>query len=154
MLTIRTILHPTDLSECSQGAFQAACSLTRQYDARLIVLHVVPLPVVMYGPPPANFVQHLRDELCRTRPGDPNTHVQHLLAEGDPANAILSAARESHCDLIVMATHGRRGLSRLVLGSVAEAVLRRAPCPVLLVKGPIPLETTGAAEAAREPAAV
>ena len=59
-----------------------------------------------------------------------------MLMEGEPGEAILRTATERHCDLIVMGTHGRTGLDRIIKGSVAEHVLRRAPCPVLTVKEP------------------
>jgi universal stress protein A len=62
------------------------------------------------------------------------------VAEGDPAEMILRVAEEVHADLIVMGTHGRTGLSRLLMGSVAEQVVRRAPCPVLTMKAPFPAE--------------
>ena len=62
--------------------------------------------------------------------------VESLLREGDVADQILHAAEEVHCDLIVMGTHGRSGVGRVLMGSAAEAVLRRSPCPVLAVKIP------------------
>jgi nucleotide-binding universal stress UspA family protein len=136
MLANKTILHPTDLSAAADRAFQLAASLAREYDARLIVLHVVCLPAVMYGPPPESYLDHLLEELRRQRPSDPTVRVQNLLVEGAPAAAILRAARETACDLIVMGTRGRAGLGRLLLGSVAEGVVRRACCPVLTVRGP------------------
>jgi nucleotide-binding universal stress UspA family protein len=124
MLAIRTILHPTDFSEHSAVAFRVACSLARVYDAQLVVLYVVPVPAVMYGPPPESYLDHLREELCRMEPIDPKTRVQHLLVEGDPATAILQVSGEMKCDVIVLGTHGRRGLGRLLMGSVAEQVVR------------------------------
>ena len=66
--------------------------------------------------------------------GDPETSAQYLVDEGRPAAAILRAARENGCDLIVMGTHGRTGLDRLITGSVAEKVVRLAPCSVLTVR--------------------
>jgi nucleotide-binding universal stress UspA family protein len=134
MRPLKRILVPTDCSELSAQALQFAASLARDPDAELIVLYVVPLPSVMYGPPPENYLEHERDELCHVRPSDPNLRVRHLLSEGEPAAAILRAARGTDADLIVMGTHGRTGLDRLVAGSVAEQVVRRAPCPVLTVR--------------------
>jgi universal stress protein A len=115
--------------------------------AQLVVLYVVPLAAVMYGPPPESYVGHLREELCRLKPSDPETRVRHLLAEGDPAAAILKAARENGCELIVMGTHGRTGLSRLLMGSVAEEVVRKAPCLVLTVNSAVPAGLLGQATA-------
>jgi nucleotide-binding universal stress UspA family protein len=141
MLPIRRILVPIDWSEPSDEAFRLAASLAREHAAELLVLYVVPLAAVMYGPPPESYLEHLLEELRRVRPSDPKVRARYLLVEGAPAAAILSAAGESHCDLIVMGTHGRRGLNRLLSGSVAEAVVRKAPCPVLTVKARVPADS-------------
>ena len=69
---------------------------------------------------------------------DPLISLEHRLADGVAVTEIVGEAEKSHCDLIVMGTHGFTGLSRLLMGSVAEGVLRRAPCPVLTVKEPMP----------------
>jgi nucleotide-binding universal stress UspA family protein len=134
MLPLTHILVAIDWSELSNRAFQVAASLARKHDAELLVLYVVPLPAVMYGPPPEDYLNHLLEELRHIKPSYPKARVRYLLAEGDPATAILGAARESKCGLIVMGTHGRTGLNRLLMGSVAERVVRKAPCPVLTVK--------------------
>jgi len=129
MFPVRTILYPTDFSVCSQPALDLAFALARDCHARLIVLHVAePALVVDYG----DFEEA----------ADCNSEFR--LEEGDPAEKILHVAQEVPCDLIVMGTHGRTGLGRLLMGSVAEKVLRRAPCPVLTVKTPLP-ETASAA---------
>ena len=78
----------------------------------------------------------LRAELSRLQPRDPKVRVEHLLQAGEPVEEILRVAREGPCDLIVMGTHGRTGLSRLLMGSVAEAVVRTASCPVVTIKSP------------------
>jgi quercetin dioxygenase-like cupin family protein len=70
-------------------------------------------------------------------PPDPQITVEHRVAEGNPAAEILRLARALKCDLIVMSTHGRTGLARMLTGSVAEEVLRQAPCPVLLTRPPL-----------------
>jgi nucleotide-binding universal stress UspA family protein len=143
MLPIRTILHPTDFSDYSQCAFRLAASLATDCGARLIVLHVLDRPVLSYPgvmtpppPPPLSAAERetLREQLRRTMPSSAGVTVEHLLEEGDPATAILQIAQERGCDLIVIGTHGRTGLSRLLMGSVAEQVVRRAACPVLTVK--------------------
>jgi nucleotide-binding universal stress UspA family protein len=142
MLAIKTILQPTDFSARSEFAFRLACSLARDYSARLIVLHVVEPPTVSAAGvlmlPPVVDLEPLRERLHQLRPGDPKVAVEHRLVEGDAATEILRAAGEVKCDLIVMGTHGRTGLGRLLMGSVAEQVVRRAPCPVLTVKTPHP----------------
>jgi nucleotide-binding universal stress UspA family protein len=147
MLAIRTILHPTDFSEHSGQAFRLACSLARDHGARLIVLHVLERPVFVYGgvlmappPPPLSAGQReaAREQLRGLEPPDPAVPVEHLLEEGDPATATLQVAQERRCELIVMGSHGRTGLGRLLMGSVAERVVREAPCPVLIVRIPQP----------------
>jgi nucleotide-binding universal stress UspA family protein len=141
MFSIRTILHPTDFSAPSDNAFRLACALARDHGSRLIVLHVSPPQVVAYGDMilPATNVdfKHLKGKLLALQGPDP-VRVEHLLEEGDPVAEILRVARETDCDLVVMGTHGRRGLGRLLMGSVAEQLVRRAPCPVVTVKTPVP----------------
>jgi nucleotide-binding universal stress UspA family protein len=144
MLPIKTILHPTDFSDRSAYAFQFACALARDYGARLVVAHVNVPEVVVYGemlaPVPAVPVvdrQALLARLAKLQPSDPAVRVEHVLREGDPAREILDLARELACDLIVLGTHGRTGFHRLLMGSVAEEVSRKAPCPVLTVKTPL-----------------
>jgi nucleotide-binding universal stress UspA family protein len=153
MLSIKTILHPTDFSEHSECAFRMACMLARGYDASLIVLHVAAPPVIVYGQGvlPAAPEEHqakLREQLQQLIAKEPTVRAEHRLAQGDAAAEILRVAQETKCDMIVMGTHGRTGLSRLVMGSVAERVVRSALCPVVTVKAPL-LET-GAVEASAE----
>jgi nucleotide-binding universal stress UspA family protein len=142
MAKFRTILHPTDFSSGSAAAFVYACELARDYDARLVVLHAFGLvaPVgaegVIVPPDPNELREVARKELDAVRPPDPAIRVERVVREGPSTHVILEAASEFQADLIVMGTHGRTGFRRLVLGSVAEEVLREAPCPVLTVKAP------------------
>jgi nucleotide-binding universal stress UspA family protein len=144
MLSIRTVLHPTDFSAYSKHAFGLACSLARDYGARLLVLHVAPPPVIVYSeglaipPEPTQYKDQLLRQLRQVQAGDPKVQVEHRLVEGDAVAEILRAAGETKCDLIVMGTHGRTGLGRLLMGSVAERVMRKAACPVVTVKTPFP----------------
>jgi nucleotide-binding universal stress UspA family protein len=144
MLPIRTILHPTDFSAHSASAFELACALARDYGARLVLAHVKSPPEAVFGelgpipPEPPEVEKALEDELRALKPADARIRVEHRLLEGGAVEGILQLARETNCDLIVMGTHGRTGVGRLLLGSVAEAVMRRAPCPVLTVKHPLP----------------
>ena len=135
MLSIQTILHPTDFSECSGHALQLACSLARDHGARLIVLHVMPVPLVQEK---RLYREEMTSELNRLGASDAQVRVEHRLEEGDAATQILRIAQETGCDLIVLGTHGRTGLGRLLMGSVAEQVLRTATCPVLTVRAPFP----------------
>ena len=141
MFPNRLILCPTDFSPPATAAFKLACELARDHQARVTLLHV-PHPLQSYDQLAESrrpgFRDELRAELNRLRPPDSGVAVTYLILEGDPAEVIVDVAREHGCDLIVMGTHGRGGLGRLVLGSVAEQVIRHAPCPVLTVKGPRP----------------
>jgi nucleotide-binding universal stress UspA family protein len=144
MLKLKAILHPTDFSEHSDYAFRLACSLAHDHGARLMVLHVVMTlgpELVPYGEAvaqlqPEGYQQKLWDDLHAIQSPDPSIPVDHRLFEGDPASGIVRVARETSCDLIVLGTHGRTGLERLLMGSVAEQVVRKALCPVLTVKAP------------------
>jgi nucleotide-binding universal stress UspA family protein len=133
MQASKRILVPIDWSELSRSAVQLASSLAAEYDAELTLLYALPLPAVMYGPPPESYLNHLLEELCQIRPNS-TVRIRHLVAEGDPGAAIVSAARETNCDLIVLGTHGRTGLNRFLRPSVAEEVLRKAPCLVMTVR--------------------
>jgi nucleotide-binding universal stress UspA family protein len=146
MLPIQTILLPTDFSPYSDTAFRLACSVARDYGARLILLHVVSPPVMVYGEGvlPVDPVENrntLLERLQELASRALKIPVDHRVVEGDAATVILQVAEETKCDLIVMGTHGRTGLGRLLMGSVAEKVSRRAPCPVLTVKTPHEKET-------------
>lgn len=156
MTPFQIILHPTDFSPQAEGAFRLACSLARDHGGRVLMLHVMERPLIIYPgvmmpPPPPEpaeeMRQAVRDKLLAIESPEPAVPIERLLVEGDPATAILQIARERQCDLIVMGTHGRTGLSRLLTGSVAEKVLRKAPCPVATVKA---LPVTAAAPAAAD----
>jgi nucleotide-binding universal stress UspA family protein len=145
MLPIRTILHPTDFSEHSNHAFRLACSLARDHGARLIVLHIVERTTPVYSgvmtpmppmPLSAEERRAVRERLEHIKPPDSKVLVEYVLEEGDPATVILQVAQQRQCQLIVLGSHGRTGLSRLLMGSVAEKIVRLAPCPVLTVKTP------------------
>jgi nucleotide-binding universal stress UspA family protein len=143
MFTIRRILHPTDFSEQSRAALEVASALARDYKAELVVTHVYQPPAVyapdgIAMPMPAEEPYEARVQLARVRPADPGVRIEHRLLEGHPADEILKLAREVAADVIVLGTHGKTGLSRLLMGSVAENVMRKATCPVLTVRAPVP----------------
>lgn len=146
-MRIEHILHPTDFSETSAHALRAAAALAHDYGARLTLVHVAPPPPVMVAGEipvmvtPADAKEHLATltgQLSALQIGYNDVNVSRQLVEGDPATEILALADTLHADFIVMGTHGRTGLNRLLMGSVAEGVLRGAPCPVLVVKNPVP----------------
>jgi nucleotide-binding universal stress UspA family protein len=86
--------------------------------------------------------EKLWNDLRQPQAADVKVPLEHQLRQGDPANEILRVAQEIPCDIIVLGMHGRTGLGRLLMGSVAEQVVRRAPCPVLTVKAPFPEPVT------------
>jgi len=144
----RKILFPTDFSPFGQEAFRWATSLARDTGAMLVIVHVEEPPMAygggeMYLGAEEGDREVLRKALVKVAPTDTNVPFEHKLLIGDPATAIVEAAEEVGADFIVMGTHGRTGLTRLLMGSVAEAIVRKAKCPVLTVKhpGPLPTET-------------
>jgi universal stress protein A len=142
-----TIVHPTDFSEASAPAMEMACALARDQGARLVVVHVLPPPgyhgeVVERRQP--DFYDELWQKLREVRPPRDDVRTEHRLLSGDQAEEIVRIAEELKSNLIVMGTHGRTGLRRLLVGSVAEEVMRTAACPVLTVR----TSPAGIAEAA------
>jgi nucleotide-binding universal stress UspA family protein/pimeloyl-ACP methyl ester carboxylesterase len=138
MLRVKSILVPTDFSDASAAALHLARSLARDYDAKLVVLHVYPPPFTL-----AEGVEYSRsdgylDDIQLTLAnwmGDEDTPaVRSRIVEGDPAQEIVRVAAEEGCDLIDLGTHGRTGLRRVLMGSVAEGVSRTARCPVLTIR--------------------
>ncbi|MEL6615625.1 MAG: universal stress protein [Bacteroidota bacterium] len=139
---IRRILFPTDLSDCAEGAFSHAAFLAERFGASLHVLHVREHP----GFPPPDWTDALRitpEDIANDLglPLAPEAdavdlvEMEHLETEAsDVAAAILHQAAALDADLIVMGTHGRSGIERAVLGSVAESVVRHARCPVFTVR--------------------
>jgi nucleotide-binding universal stress UspA family protein len=132
MLPVKTLLHPTDLTDASRQAFDLACEIARARGARVVVLHVVPTPnrhstEVVIGDPLAGF-----------RDLAPGVALDTRIEKGDPADVILRTAEEVKCDLLVMGTHGRIGLSRWLSGHVVDDVVQRAACPVLTMRCSFP----------------
>jgi universal stress protein A len=142
-------LHPTDFSESSQYALELACVLARDQAARIILLHVMPLPAPVTGKDaPAVKEQHTQEDLqtyrgemaallANVREKASWAQVEPMLKEGPVADVITRTATETPCDLIVMGTHGRSRMNQSMMGSVAAAVTRSAPCPVVTVTVPL-----------------
>jgi nucleotide-binding universal stress UspA family protein len=143
----RIILCPTDFSENSTFALRIARDLAHQNQATLIAIHIAEslgAEGLAYGEAtsqlqPEGHIAELRQRLMATVPAEPGLEPRYLLREGDPAAVIEQVVREHHCDLVVLGTHGRTGLDRLLMGSIAENIIRRCPCPVLVVKYPAAL---------------
>jgi nucleotide-binding universal stress UspA family protein len=145
VIDIRNILCPTDFSEFSRRAFDYAVAVARRYEATLTVMHVYPtIPVLAFssGIPPLDpsvlrieESERLLRELERfvAAAPAPGVRVETVIREGDAAGEILAAASAQKADLLAVGSHGRSGFERLLLGSVTEKLLRKAPCPVLTV---------------------
>jgi universal stress protein A len=144
-MTITRILVPTDFSADANAAFDYALWLARKFDASVHLLHVVEDPLAagvwsseIYTADIAglqvNLVRDAEERLRRSVPEDAGA-VSTEVRTGAAATAILDAARERNADLMVMGTRGLTGLAHIVMGSVAERVVRLAPCPVLTLKG-------------------
>jgi universal stress protein A len=140
------ILIPTDFSPCAEKAMQYGATLAVRLQASILLLHAYVVPMYptpedeMMGPDRNSLLERTKDEVLknldvsRQRLVQPGLTVETRAAQGMPAEAIVAVAREEGCEMIVMGTHGRTGLLHLVLGSVAEQVVRSAPCPVLTVR--------------------
>ncbi len=133
MINVQNILYATDFSPYSNLAYFHAVALAESHGARLMIVHVYTPDSASAPDAGADGRAYWRGQLEQIRPLDPKIPVEHVLLEGDPAEEILRRAADARADLIVMGTHGRTGLKHLLLGSVAEYVVRHARCPVLTV---------------------
>lgn len=146
MTTLRSILCPTDFSEFSERAVRFATELAEKFNAELHLLHVLQTFNTMAPAsgetfaPFADWLPEMRrqaEEQLAKLPGtaaSSTIRVHRSTREGPPIDEIVKYAREHHIDLIVQGTHGRRGIRHMLLGSVAENIVRYAPCPVLTVR--------------------
>ena len=150
MTPITTILVPIDFSDASKEALRYACRLADAFDASLHVLHAVENPYLPGGylefyAPSAQFFEQIDQDVQRnldealTEAAKVRYHAVLVRTAGVPAQAILGYLHEHpEIDLVVMATQGRGGVARLMLGSVADKVIRAAPCPVLTLRPATP----------------
>jgi nucleotide-binding universal stress UspA family protein len=136
MINIKKILYPTDFSPYSNQAYFHAVALAEKHNASLTVMYVYVAGVAPLGGRGTADRHYWQDLLEQIRPVDPHIPVHHVLVEGDPAGEIVRYTHDAGIDLVVMGTHGRTGLERLLMGSVAEKVMRDSPCSVLVVKLP------------------
>lgn len=145
MKKFSTILFANDFSEGSDNAFDYALSLARKFTARLVLIHVINEPVDLRGfyVPHISFenlekeiadgARKMMDSFCSNHLKDFDNFEQSVIS-GVPADEIVKKADESGADLIVMGTHGRKGMDHLLFGSTAERVVRYAQCPVMTVR--------------------
>ena len=148
MIEIKKILFPTDFSDHSKYAFCYALSFAKEYEAKLYVLHVIEdiqylANAYMFDVPimpsladmEKNRLKEMQEFIDTSKP-DPSVKIEKVIRRGRPFIEIIQMAKDEKIDLIVTATHGRGGLEHVVFGSVAEKVVRRAPCPVLSIRRP------------------
>lgn len=147
MVSIKKMLCPVDYSVCSSEAMKYAAHIACGEEAKLYLMHVIdirgfghesPLDFEMPKPSPETIERirkELQEDLVHERDGK-KVQVEAIVVVGKPVEEILKAAKEKAVDMIVMGTHGRTGLPHVIIGSVAENVVRKAPCPVLTVRHP------------------
>jgi nucleotide-binding universal stress UspA family protein len=140
-MVAKKILFPTDFSSTTESDLEHAATLAHDTGAKLLILHVEEPPMayaggeMYYGPLLDDDAERKR-LLEAVRPHDPSVPYEHRMAHGDPAREIVHVAEAEHVDLIVMSAHEHGRLRRLLMGSVAESVVRHANCPVLTLKHP------------------
>jgi nucleotide-binding universal stress UspA family protein len=139
LIHINKILYATDFSSYSNQAYFHAVGLAKLHKAKLVISYVYDPDHADLPPPcdpnlpPEDF---WKSQLEQIRPLDDSIPVEHLFLIGDPGTELVNLTRNQRFSLVVMGTHGRSGLDRLLMGSVAERVLREAPCSVLIIKMP------------------
>ncbi|HET6442343.1 MAG TPA: universal stress protein [Phycisphaerae bacterium] len=146
MIRLTKLLVPTDFSEDSEQAARYAVELAKRFQAEIHCIHVVDIPADLLSTsdyymtgPSEQFIDQIREESKKNLEGFAEKNlegaqVQTAFLEGSPFVEIIRYARDQQIDLVVIATHGRTGLKHVLFGSVAEKVVRKAPCPVLVVK--------------------
>jgi len=142
MIQINRILTPTDFSDCSGTAIDYACELGVRFEADVHLLHVVETPTLAVPSPgapiPGNLLEEAEvaaaQELEEYGTGRAELEVSRRIVRGTPFLEIIRYAKQNGIDLIVLGTHGRSGVEHVLIGSVAERVVRKAPCPVLVVR--------------------
>jgi nucleotide-binding universal stress UspA family protein len=143
MTAFKNVVVPVDFGDPSRHALELAVELAKQFGASLTLVHVweipvysysavVPIPVDLYTPLQRLAREQLEALVEETKKKVPDT--KGILKQGVPWREILGAIDETHADLVVMGTHGRRGVSRALLGSVTEKIVRASPTPVLTVR--------------------
>ena len=152
-MNTRKILCPTDFSQYTDAALGYASSLAAESGGTLYIVHVDEYrdSSAALGEVAINYAapwgiadrSEVRKQLDEVKPTLPHVDFEHRYLEGGPIHEIVDFAEREHVDLIVMGSHGRTGLARLLMGSVAEGVARRAPCPVLIVKQPVAVAAEG-----------
>ena len=138
----KTILCPTDFSQSADHALEYGLQLARNTGGTILMIHVIHVPAgdllgdevytLNFEEAQRRVIERLKEAQAKQLLGYPKCET--LVAIGDPAEEILALAASRQADLIITGTHGRSGLSHLVMGSVAEKIIRHSPCPVLVVR--------------------
>lgn len=145
MIHLQRLLLPTDFSDYARAAVDYACTLAEKFHAELHLVHVLETHISTIPQMSMAFAMPQYSEEARQAADKTlheyldaewvkNQHVLHAVLKGEPFLEIIRYAREKDIDMIVLATHGRTGLAHVLMGSVAEKVVRMAPCPVLTVR--------------------
>jgi len=146
MIRLAKLLVPTDFSEDSEQAARYAVELAKRFQAEIHCVHIVDIPADLLSTsayymtgPSEQFVEQIREESKKNLEAFAEKNLEGIqvrtaFLEGSPFVEIIRYARNQEIDLVVIATHGRTGLKHVLFGSVAEKVVRKAPCPVLVVK--------------------
>ena len=145
MISLKKILCPIDHSDCSKEALKYAVSFAMKEEAKLLLLHIIDirsfneeLDAISKQIPDEETFEQLRVKLldCIPEAIRDDMDVEAIVIQGIPFVEIISTAKEKEIDMIVIGSHGRTGISHMMLGSVSEKVVRKAPCPVLTVRQP------------------
>jgi nucleotide-binding universal stress UspA family protein len=145
MISLKKILCPIDHSDCSKEALKYAVSFAMKDEAKLLLLHIIDIRSFNEGLdamstqiPNEETLEQLRVKLLDCIPEEirDDLDVEAIVIQGIPFAEIISTAKEREIDMIVIGSHGRTGISHMMLGSVSEKVVRKAPCPVLTIRQP------------------
>ena len=145
MITINRILCPVDFSDESKDTLQYAIEFARNSGAEIVLLNVLPsesmysydtyvVPMSVLESTRKSAEEELDKLALKVKSELVNSKIITEIADGNPADSITESPKRNETDLIIMSSHGRTGISRLLLGSVAELVLREAHCPVMVIK--------------------
>ena len=146
MLSLKRILVPTDFTETSDKALDFAIELAQKFDASITVMHAFEIPVIGFPDgalvATADIASRIQEagraglDAAVTARASRGVKIESVLREGPAEDEIKAVAEDTKADLIVIGTHGRRGIARALLGSVAENVIRTVKIPVLAIHGP------------------
>lgn len=151
----KTILVPTDFGEASDAALAYAVALAKSFGGEIVLMHAFEIPVVGFPDGAMIATAELTSRILEgarvgmdeqvARNKDAGVNIRSVIKQGDPWRSVIATAEELGAGLIVMGTHGRKGLPRMLIGSVAEKVVRTSPVPVLTVhagEGAVPVDAT------------